>query len=155
MSYTSNSSILLLEQLIANKLPDEYKEFLELFTNFLIAEEKKDTGNIFYFDPIKALLEKEQIKKDEDIYYFEKLRYLVKEDSLTTENVSCHSNNSFIEIERINSSIIIAGYDGVYLYFDPLDNFSVWEFWLDDGSVGKIADNFKDFLSQYDIEYAE
>ena len=36
--------------------------------------------------------------------------------------------------------------DGVCVYFDLEDDFSIWEYWLDDGSIGKVADTFDEIL---------
>ncbi len=74
----------LLEKLIKKELPLEYKELLEKFNVFLIVQEK-GTRKLFYFDPIKVLLEKENIGNGKTIYFFEKLKYLVKESPDRTD----------------------------------------------------------------------
>ena len=35
---------------------------------------------------------------------------------------------------------------GGLLYLDLIDYLSIWEYWLDDGSIGKVADTFDEIL---------
>lgn len=57
-------------------------------------------------------------------------------------------------LERLARAQIIGSCsDGARLYLDPADGNSLWDVWLDEGSVGKIAASFEEFYAQgTDIE---
>jgi len=78
------------------------------------------------------------------------LKYLVeinKEKQQMPNIVERHDSNGYIDSERVKRGLLFGSLaDGACVYFDLEDDFSIWEYWLDDGSIGKIADNFDEIL---------
>ena len=83
------------------------------------------------------------------------LKYLVeinKEKQQMPNIVERHDSNGYIDLERVKRGLLFGSLaDGACVYFDLEDDFSIWEYWLDDGSIGKIAGNFDEILSQGDV----
>ena len=58
-----------------------------------------------------------------------------------------HDSTEFVDSERVKKGFMFGtSSDGGRLYFDLNDNLSIWEYWLDDGSIGKVADTFDEIL---------
>ncbi|AKK06628.1 hypothetical protein CMUST_11585 [Corynebacterium mustelae] len=58
-----------------------------------------------------------------------------------------HDADGEIPVERLENCFIFGSYsDGVYLYFDPEDDMSVWKVWIDEGTVGKLCDDFAELV---------
>ena len=78
------------------------------------------------------------------------LKYLVeinKEKQQMPNIVERHDSNGYIDSERVKRGLLFGSLaDGARVYFDLEDDFSIWEYWLDDGSIGKVADTFDEIL---------
>lgn len=128
-------------------LPESYKKLLADFELFMEIEFKdKD------MDIMNKNLVTEPIKKPLQCWQYVNL-WVSEDDRIKDNKVIRHDLSSeTIDTERVKNSFMFGSYgDGVRLYFDVLDNMSVWEYWLDEGSVGKIADSFDEIVKHGEI----
>ncbi|OSI24710.1 SMI1/KNR4 family protein [Neisseria dumasiana] len=132
---------------VENKLnvlfPNSYKNILDQFKLFMEIEFKGHTIDLFNIDSLF-----ENVNGFSKWNYMEYLVDINKEKQQDISVVNRHDENSYINSERVKKGFMFGSFaDGVRLYFDLEDNLSIWEYWLDDGSIGKIADNFDEILS--------
>ena len=76
---------------------------------------------------------------------------------MVREPISRHDGGDPTELspERLSRAVMIGGLsDGIRLYLDPDDGMSLWQLWLDEGSVGFLAPSFTEFFAEIeDLEY--
>lgn len=122
--------------------PQSYKNTLDKFNLFMEIEFNNYQINLFneesLFDNLNGF--------PQWCY----LKYLVeinKKKQQMPNIVERHDSNGYIDSERVKRGLLFGSLaDGACVYFDLEDDFSIWEYWLDDGSIGKIADNFDEIL---------
>lgn len=102
-------------------LPQSYKEILQSFELVCLYEYEGEELDIWNSNILFSMINR-------DYYQYELLEYFsVPNVGRTFAFGSSHNDGR--------------------LYFD-LTDFSVWEYWLDDGSTHKIADSFDELLTK-------
>lgn len=138
-------------------LPDSFKSFLEKFHEYMYISDNKNARD-FELYSINTLIEETNYLPNKELLTCEKLRYLISENFQKQENgmVKRNDKEGFVSGEHVsNNSICFGGDDGTVLYFDIVDHFSVWEYWKDENSVGKLANSFEMFIENYEIDTYE
>ena len=102
-------------------LPKSYKEILQSFELVCLYEYKGEDLDIWNSNILFSMINR-------DYYQYELLEYF------SVPNVG-------------RTFAFGSSHDDGRLYFD-LTDFSVWEYWLDDGSTRKIADSFDELLTK-------
>ena len=102
-------------------LPQSYKEILQSFELVCLYEYKGEELDIWNSNILFSMINR-------DYYQYELLEYF------SVPNVG-------------RTFAFGSSHDDGRLYFD-LTDFSVWEYWLDDGSTRKIADSFDELLTK-------
>lgn len=102
-------------------LPKSYKEILQSFELVCLYEYKGEELDIWNSNILFSMINR-------DYYQYELLEYF------SVPNVG-------------RTFAFGSSHDDGRLYFD-LTDFSVWEYWLDDGSTHKIADSFDELLTK-------
>ena len=122
--------------------PQSYKNILDKFKLFMEIKFKDYEIDLFnknlLFDELNSFPKWNYIE-----YLVEVNKGKQQEENI----VKRHDSKEFIDSARVKNSFMFgSSSDGGRLYFDLNDNLSIWEYWLDDGSIGKIADNFDEIL---------
>lgn len=102
-------------------LPKSYKEILQSFELVCLYEYEGEELDIWNSNILFSMINR-------DYYQYELLEYF------SVPNVG-------------RTFTFGSSHDDGRLYFD-LTDFSVWEYWLDDGSTHKIADSFDELLTK-------
>ena len=102
-------------------LPKSYKEILQSFELVCLYEYKGEELDIWNSNILFSMINR-------DYYQYELLEYF------SVPNVG-------------RTFAFGSSHDDGRLYFD-LTDFSVWEYWLDDGNTHKIADSFDELLTK-------
>ena len=102
-------------------MPQSYKEILQSFELVCLYEYKGEELDIWNSNILFSMINR-------DYYQYELLEYF------SVPNVG-------------RTFALGSSHDDGRLYFD-LTDFSVWEYWLDDGSTHKIADSFDELLTK-------
>ena len=102
-------------------LPKSYKEILQSFELVCLYEYEGEELDIWNSNILFSMINR-------DYYQYELLEYF------SVPNVG-------------RTFAFGSSHDDGRLYFD-LTDFSVWEYWLDDGSTYKIADSFDELLTK-------
>ena len=102
-------------------LPQSYKEILQSFELVCLYEYKGEELDIWNSNILFSMINR-------DYYQYELHEYF------SVPNVG-------------RTFAFGSSHDDGRLYFD-LTDFSVWEYWLDDGSTHKIADSFDELLTK-------
>ena len=102
-------------------LPQSYKEILQSFELVCLYEYEGEDLDIWNSNILFSMINR-------DYYQYELLEYF------SVPNVG-------------RTFAFGSSHDDGRLYFD-LTDFSVWEYWLDDGSTHKIADSFDELLTK-------
>ena len=102
-------------------LPKSYKEILQSFELVCLYEYEGEELDIWNSNILFSMINR-------DYYQYELLEYF------SVPNVG-------------RTFAFGSSHDDGRLYFD-LTDFSVWEYWLDDGSTRKIADSFDELLTK-------
>ena len=102
-------------------LPKSYKEILQSFELVCLYEYRGEELDIWNSNILFSMINR-------DYYQYELLEYF------SVPNVG-------------RTFAFGSSHDDGRLYFD-LTDFSVWEYWLDDGSTHKIADSFDELLTK-------
>ena len=102
-------------------LPKSYKEILQSFELVCLYEYEGEELDIWNSNILFSMINR-------DYYQYELLEYF--------------------SVPNIGRTFAFgSSHDDGRLYFD-LTDFSVWEYWLDDGSTHKIADSFDELLTK-------
>ena len=102
-------------------LPQSYKEILQSFELVCLYEYEGEELDIWNSNILFSMINR-------DYYQYELLEYF--------------------SVPNIGRTFAFgSSHDDGRLYFD-LTDFSVWEYWLDDGSTRKIADSFDELLTK-------
>ena len=102
-------------------LPKSYKEILQSFELVCLYEYKGEELDIWNSNILFSMINR-------DYYQYELLEYF--------------------SVPNIGRTFAFgSSHDDGRLYFD-LTDFSVWEYWLDDGNTHKIADSFDELLTK-------
>ena len=102
-------------------LPQSYKEILHSFELVCLYEYKGEDLDIWNSNILFSMINR-------DYYQYELLEYF--------------------SVPNVGRTLAFgSSHDDGRLYFD-LTDFSVWEYWLDDGSTRKIADSFDELLTK-------
>lgn len=102
-------------------LPKSYKEILQSFELVCLYEYEGEELDIWNSNILFSMINR-------DYYQYELLEYF--------------------SVPNVRRTFAFgSSHDDGRLYFD-LTDFSVWEYWLDDGSTRKIADSFDELLTK-------
>lgn len=102
-------------------LPKSYKEILQSFELVCLYEYEGEELDIWNSNILFSMINR-------DYYQYELLEYF--------------------SVPNVRRTFAFgSSHDDGRLYFD-LTDFSVWEYWLDDGSTHKIADSFDELLTK-------
>lgn len=136
------ASIQDLDQHTKNELPEAYKLLLNSFNTILVLE-LKNGEDVDFLSIIKLL---EPYNKNSKRH---QMVEVLMEDYISSNKIQtlfCRKTQTQIEDSLFTESFYFASMgDDSRLFFNTKD-WSIWEFWMDDKSVGKIADNFDEFL---------
>ena len=137
-----NTLIQDLDQHTKNELPEAYKLLLNSFNAIQVLELK--IGEEVDFLSIKKLLEpyNKSSKRHQMIE-------VLMEDYTSlnkTQTLFCREKQTQIEDSLFTESFYFASMSDDSRLFFNLKDWSVWEFWMDDKSVSKIADDFDEFI---------
>ena len=122
--------------------PQSYKNTLDKFKLFMEIEFKDYEIDLFN----KNLLF-DELNSFPRWNYMEYLVEINKKKQKAENIVQRHDSTEFVDSERVKKGFMFgSSSDGGRLYFDLNDNLSIWEYWLDDGSIGKVADTFDEIL---------
>lgn len=80
---------------------------------------------------------------DIDLYPIQKLFSKVKQELCTYEYLQIWQSTQFDQF--IKTFVFARSGDGTRLYFNLVD-MSIWEYWLDEGSVRQLYKNFEDLM---------
>lgn len=142
-----NTKINEFEKELDINLPESYKNLLTSFEKILLLE--LANGEEVDFHSVQNLVQ----PYDKNHKRYQMITVLM-EDYLSTKNTSqlyCHDTKSEIESKDFIATIYFGKIgDNSALFFHPKD-WSIWEFWQDDCSIGKIADSFDDFIANSEI----
>lgn len=140
-----------IEQKNGFELPASYKKLLAGFELFMLLEMNDQEIDLHNKNRLTESVGK-------GLQSWEYVKIWASEDKRIQNNaVRRHDmDGESIDIERLKNSFMFAdGGDGVRLYFDIQDNMSVWEYYTDDGSVGKIVDSFDEIAQNSEITEKE
>lgn len=145
-----NAQCIEIEKRLGIVFPESYKKLLGEFQSFCLLEyEGKD------IDLYNAQQVFEVVNPKSGLQQWQYLQEWTKDSAFKqpeTQLVARNDNRQTLPIERVaNGFVFASGSDGVRIYFDVQDQMSVWEYWLDEGSVGKIANSFDEFLANAEI----
>ena len=122
--------------------PQSYKNTLDKFKLFMEIEFKD-----YEIDLFNNNLLFDELNSFPRWNYMEYLVEINKKKQKAENIVQRHDSTEFVDAERVKKGFMFgSSSDGGRLYFDLNDNLSIWEYWLDDGSVGKVADTFDEIL---------
>ena len=123
-------------------LPQSYKNTLDKFKLFMEIEFKD-----YEIDLFNNNLLFDELNSFPRWNYMEYLVEINKKKQKAENIVQRHDSTEFVDSERVKKGFMFgSSSDGGCLYFDLNDNLSIWEYWLDDGSIGKVADSFDEIL---------
>ena len=122
--------------------PQSYKNTLDKFKLFMEIEFKD-----YEIDLFNNNLLFDELNSFPRWNYMEYLVEINKKKQKAENIVQRHDSTEFVDSERVKKGFMFGtSSDGGRLYFDLNDNLSIWEYWLDDGSIGKVADTFDEIL---------
>ncbi|MDO5105931.1 SMI1/KNR4 family protein [Capnocytophaga sp.] len=143
--------IIQIEQENGFELPASYKKMLASFELFMLLEMSDQEIDLHNKNRLT-----ESVGKGSQSWEYVKI--WASEDTRIQNNaVRRHDKpKESVDLKRLTQSFMFAdGGDGVRLYFDIQDNMSVWAYYTDDGSVGKIADSFDEILENSEVIESE
>lgn len=129
------------------KLPESYKRLLADFQLFMLLEFKGKDMDIQNINLITEPVRKTNLQS------WQYIQLWISEDDRIQENkVRRHDlEGEFLDRSRFENTFMFGSYgDGVRLFFDTKDG-SVWQYWMDEGSVGKVAESFDEILQNSEI----
>ena len=122
--------------------PQSYKNTLDKFKLFMEIEFKD-----YEIDLFNNNLLFDELNSFPRWNYMEYLVEINKKKQKAENIVQRHDSTEFVDSERVKKGFMFGtSSDGGRLYFNLNENLSIWEYWLDDGSVGKVADTFDEIL---------
>ncbi len=132
-------------------LPASYKKLLTEFELFMLLEFNGKDMDIENINLITEPIRKTTLQS------WQCIQLWVFEDNRIVDNkVRRHDiKGEFLDKERFENTFMFGGYgDGVRLFFDTND-WSVWQYWMDEGSVGKVADSFDEIVQHSKVIASE
>ena len=136
------NELLSIEKNLNILFPQSYKNTLDKFKLFMEIEFKD-----YKIDLFNNNLLFEELNSFPNWNYVEYLVEINKKKQKAENIVERHDSTDFVDSERVKKGFMFgSSSDGGCLYFDLNDNLSIWEYWLDDGSIGKVADTFDEIL---------
>ncbi|GIM51383.1 hypothetical protein CAPN004_04130 [Capnocytophaga cynodegmi] len=139
-----------IENKLNRTLPESYKKLMSEFESFCVLEYREKEIDIRNINRISS-----PIDTKSGLQEWQYLQQWTQDNTHKQpkpELVKRNDSSETLPRERVANGFLFAdGSDGVRLYFDIQDNMSVWEYWLDEGSVEKIADSFDELLSKSEI----
>ncbi|MDM1298321.1 hypothetical protein HXZ94_07375 [Empedobacter falsenii] len=136
-----------LEKAINKALPNAYVNLLESFDNILLVE--LANGEEVDFHSAQSLLQ----LYDKLHKRYQMLTVLMEDYFVRKNNTQLYCRDTENEIDGITlTENLYFGKmgDDSALFFN-LKDMSIWEFWQDDYSVGKISNSFEEFISDFTI----
>ena len=134
--------LLSIEKKLNILFPQSYKNTLDKFKLFMEIEFKD-----YEIDLFNNNLLFDELNSFPRWNYMEYLVEINKKKQKAENIVQRHDSTEFVDSERVKKGFMFgSSSDGGRLYFDLNDNLSIWEYWLDDGSIGKVADTFDEIL---------
>lgn len=122
--------------------PQSYKNTLDKFKLFMEIEFKD-----YEIDLFNNNLLFDELNSFPRWNYMEYLVEINKKKQKAENIVQRHDSTEFVDSERVKKGFMFGSSSaGGRLYFDLNDNLSIWEYWLDDRSIGKVADTFDEIL---------
>ena len=123
--------------------PDQFLAFLKSHSG----DEAYEFDDIEWWIATKAeLTETVNIDGVEYPYFSQLAGYAKAIASATGAESTEDADGQDYPFSRLAAGLAFATGDGDVLYFDPADEFSVWQFEHDGGGVDRVADNFTDWL---------
>lgn len=134
-------------------LPESYKKLLVEFDLFMELDFKGKDMDIMNKNLITETIKNNQ--KSFQAWEYVKV-WIFEDDRIQNNTIKRNDSDQMIDAERVKNTFMFGSYgDGVRLYFDIQDNMSVWQYWMDEGSVGKVADNFDEIIQNSEIIESE
>jgi len=141
----------ILEKEYQNELPLSYLNFLssdedlEVIVNEYEYDDKYE-NRYWLLIPQHELLEITEMNEVGKAKNYECLKLHVKLFLEFSNSDFIDSNVGNIPKSRVENSFVFAEENGDYLYFDPIDNYSIWIYYHDGGDVRKVATSFENLL---------
>lgn len=144
MSQTTNQNQLLG---LPENLPIAYIELLKSFKSLLVLELENQTEVELHS------LEKLVAPISDQTPRYQMIESLMREYLLknTKQTLFCRNTQSEIDALTLKENFYFGKLDSDAALILNLEDFSIWEFWLDDNSIAKLADTFEQFLGLYTI----
>jgi len=141
-----------IEEVIGKTLPTAYKTLLGTIDDFEDIDGLDDYSDptsrtSWFFWGIERLDRIVRIDGAPDRPAWGLLASFVEIDKRYRHRTQAPSDAGPIDYERLNKSVAIATDEGDYLYFDVIDNFSLWAYWHDSGEVKKVSDSFDEWAA--------
>ena len=136
-----------IEKAIGRPLPIVYKKLLETIDDFEYIDGPNDYSDSesrksWFFLGMARLGKIIHMDGALDRPEWKAIESYVEIDKKYRRRTHAPSDSGPVDYDRLNKSVVIASDEGDYLYFDVIDNFSLWEYWHDSGEVVKISDSF-------------
>ncbi|GJQ07231.1 hypothetical protein CAPN010_13890 [Capnocytophaga cynodegmi] len=139
-----------IENKLNRTLPESYKKLMSEFESFCVLEYREKEIDIRNINRLSSSIDTKSGLQEWQ--YLQQWTQNNAHKQPKPELVKRNDSSETLPRERVANGFLFAdGTDGVRLYFDIQDNMSVWEYWLDEGSVGRIADSFDELLSKSEI----
>ncbi len=136
-----------LEEKIGNTLPSSYKNILESFENILLIELANEEEVDFH--SVQNLLQ-----PYDKLHKSYQMLTILMEDYFARKNTTqlyCRDTENEIDGNTLTENLYFGQMGDDSALFFNLKDMSIWEFWQDDSSVGKIANTFEEFISDFTI----
>ncbi|MFK8265320.1 SMI1/KNR4 family protein [Capnocytophaga cynodegmi] len=139
-----------IENKLNRTLPESYKKLMSEFESFCVLEYREKEIDIRNINRLSSSIDTKSGLQEWQ--YLQQWTQNNAHKQPKPELVKRNDSSETLPKEQVANGFLFAdGSDGVRLYFDIQDNMSVWEYWLDEGSVRKIADSFDELLSKSEI----
>lgn len=139
-----------IENKLNRTLPESYKKLMSEFESFCVLEYREKEIDIRNINRLSSSIDTKSGLQEWQ--YLQQWTQNNAHKQPKPELVKRNDSSETLPRERVANGFLFAdGTDDVRLYFDIQDNMSVWEYWLDEGSVGRIADSFDELLSKSEI----
>lgn len=139
-----------IEGYIGKQLPQAYKDLVLSIDGFEYIDGINSINSSskipWFFWGIEHLEEDVVIEGASTRKAWNVLASLGEIDKKFRERSSVPSGSGAIAFDQLNKSVAIAEENGDYLYFDSLNNFSLWMYFHDSGEVQKVAETFDEWL---------
>jgi len=139
-----------IEKYIGKKLPQVYKDLVLNIDDFEyidgLSSIRSRSKAPWFFWGIERLEEVVVVEGASNRKAWNVLASFGEIDKKYRKRSSIPSGSTAITFDHLNKAVVIAEENGDYLYFDSLNDFSLWMYFHDSGEVQKVAETFDEWL---------